>query len=90
MSVETDFESYLDDLCHVLGDNEKRHDAFQAYSKRLMLPIQRKSVEPMAAHVDPQNVRSRHQSLHHFVADSPWSDAALLGRVPVCQPELGH
>ena len=81
MSMETDFESYLDDLCQVLGGNEKRHDAFQAYSKGLMLPIQRKSVEPMAAHVDPQNVRSRHQSLHHFVADSPWSDAALLGRV---------
>ena len=30
------------------------------------------SVEPMAAKVDPRNVESRHQSMHHFVADAPW------------------
>ena len=35
-----------------------------------MSPLSRKSVEPMAAHVDPLKVRSRHQSLHHFVADA--------------------
>src|SRR3954454_4813759 len=38
----------------------------------LLLPGERKSVEPMAAKVDPRNVRSRHQSMHHFVADAPW------------------
>jgi len=36
-------------------------------------PLARKSVAPMAAHLAPQATRSRHQSLHHFVADSPWS-----------------
>ena len=35
-----------------------------------MSPLSRKCVEPMAAHVDPLKVRSRHQSLHHFVADA--------------------
>lgn len=45
-----------------------------------MLPIERKSVEPLAAHMDPLHVRSKHQSLHHFVADSEWSDQAVLGR----------
>ena len=37
----------------------------------------------MAAHVDPLKVRSRHQSLHHFVADANWSDEQMLLRV--CQ-----
>ncbi|WP_258534800.1 transposase, partial [Xanthomonas oryzae] len=41
----------------------------------------RKSVEPMAARVHPQNVRSAHQSMHHLVADADWSDQALLAAV---------
>ena len=51
------------------------------YCRGLMLPIERKSVEPLAAHLDPLRVRSKHQSLHHFVADSEWSDQAVLERV---------
>jgi SRSO17 transposase len=35
----------------------------------------------MAAQVAPDRVRSSRQGLHHFVADAPWSDAALLGAV---------
>jgi SRSO17 transposase len=46
-----------------------------------MLPGQRKSVEPMAARVHPQDVESAHQSMHHLVADSDWSHAGLLGAV---------
>src|ERR1700674_3758344 len=46
-----------------------------------MLPGERKSVEPMAARVAPRRVRSKHQSLHHFVADASWSDAGLLDAV---------
>src|SRR5437899_10403183 len=33
---------------------------------------------PMAARVDPRHVRARHQSLHHFVSNAPWDDAAVL------------
>ncbi|MDO9159385.1 MAG: IS701 family transposase [Burkholderiaceae bacterium] len=51
------------------------------YLKGLMLPGERKSVEPMAARVQPDNVRSAHQSMHHLVADAAWSDEALLGAV---------
>lgn len=40
-----------------------------------------KSLEPLAAHTDSLHVRSKHQSLHHFVADSEWSDEAVLARV---------
>jgi len=32
----------------------------------------------MAARLAPGNVRRVHQSLHHLVADAPWSDEALL------------
>jgi len=51
------------------------------YLRGLMLPGKRKSVEPMAARVQPDNVRSAHQSMHHLVADSPWSDRAVLSAV---------
>jgi SRSO17 transposase len=51
------------------------------YLRGLMLPGQRKSVEPMAARVHPQDVHSAHQSMHHLVADSEWSDTALLAAV---------
>jgi SRSO17 transposase len=46
-----------------------------------MLPVRRKSVEPMAAHLSPDLVRSEHQRLHHFVADAPWSDQVVLDTV---------
>ena len=51
------------------------------YSQGLMLPIERKSVEPLAAHTDPWHVSAKHQSLHHLVAQSDWSDAAVLDGV---------
>ncbi len=80
MSFAPEFADYLKDLCSVLG-HKNRHESFKGYCSALMLPIERKSVEPLAAHIDPENVRSRHQSLHHFVADAPWSDRKLLDRV---------
>lgn len=48
-----------------------------------MLPLARKSVEPMAARVDPLHASARHQALHHFVAKAQWSDAQMLQRI--CQ-----
>jgi hypothetical protein len=48
-----------------------------------MLPVKRKSVEPMAAHLSPDGVRSEHQRLHHFVADASWSDRAVLDTVRI-------
>src|SRR5215469_14492988 len=51
------------------------------YCTGLLLPGERKSVEPMAARLAPDNVRRMHQSLHHLVADAPWSDEAVLDAV---------
>ena len=45
------------------------------------MPGERKSVEPMAARLAADNVRRMHQSLHHVVADAPWSDEAVLDSV---------
>jgi len=48
------------------------------YCTGLLLPGERKSVEPLAARLAPENVRRMHQSLHHVVADAPWSDEEVL------------
>jgi len=47
----------------------------------LLLPGERKSVEPMAARLAPDNVRRMHQSLHHLVADAPWDDEEMLAQI---------
>lgn len=75
-----ELDAYFDYLCDALGHAD-RNAGLMDYCQGLMLPIERKSVEPMAAHADPLHTRSKHQSLHHFVADSEWSDAAVLVRV---------
>ena len=53
----------------------------KSYCMGLLLPGERKSVEPMAARLAPDNVRRMHQSLHHVVADAPWSDETVLRQV---------
>jgi SRSO17 transposase len=75
-----ELDQYFDYLCGALGHAD-RNAGLMDYCQGLMLPIERKSVEPLAAHMDPLHVRSKHQSLHHFVADSEWSDAAVLSRI---------
>ena len=73
-------QAYLDGLTQAAGHAD-RVVPIENYTKGLMLPIERKSVEPMAARLAPGNVRQMHQSLHHIVADAAWSDAAVLGQV---------
>jgi SRSO17 transposase len=53
----------------------------KSYCNGLLLPGERKSIEPMAARLDPANVQPMRQSLHHLVAKAPWSDEALLEQV---------
>lgn len=72
--------AYLDGLAQVAGHAD-RHTPLKNYCTGLLLPGERKSVEPMAARLAPDNVRRMHQSLHHLVADAPWSDEALLAKV---------
>jgi SRSO17 transposase len=58
-----------------------RAEPLKDYCLGLLLPLERKSVEPLAAVTAPSRVAAKHQSLLHFVGQAPWSDAALMGRV---------
>ena len=71
------FAAYLDSLAQAAGHAD-RIEPVKSYCTGMLLPGERKSIEPMAARLAPQQVRRMHQSLHHVVADAPWSDEALL------------
>jgi SRSO17 transposase len=89
MAIDDELDGYLDRLAGVLGHADRRAGLMD-YCRGLMLPIKRKSIEPLAAHVDPLHVQAKHQSLHHFVAKSAWSDEAVLAEVrSIIEPVLG-
>ena len=77
---EKRFAAYIEGLATAAG-HEDRHAPLKNYCKGLLLPGERKSIEPMAARLDPENVQPMRQSLHHLVAKAPWSDEALLEQV---------
>ena len=78
--IEERFERYCKPIVEALSHADRCQPA-EWYLHGLMLPGERKSVEPMAARVCPHNVRSAHQSMHHLVADADWSDEAVLAAV---------
>jgi SRSO17 transposase len=88
---ELRFEEYVERLAEVL-EHRDRHEPLRAYITGLCLPGQRKSVEPMAARVDPRHVRARHQSMHHFVSNAPWDERKVIdvARNWVLQPMERH
>lgn len=77
---EARFVAYVKDLSDVIGHAD-RVEPLADYCSGLLLPLERKSVEPLAASVAPDRVSAKHQSLLHFVAQSPWSDDRVLGKV---------
>ena len=87
MSASERFDQYMAHLSQALGHAD-RHAGLKGYCTGLMLPLSRKSVEPMAARMDPLHASARHQALHHFVAKAQWSDAQVLRRV--CQWVMPH
>jgi SRSO17 transposase len=74
------FSAYVERLTRALGHAD-RVAPFRAYCVGLMLPGRRKSVEPIAARIEPARVGAAHQSLHHFVAQAAWADGAVLAAV---------
>jgi SRSO17 transposase len=70
----------MDGLAKAAGHAD-RETPLKNYCTGLLLPGERKSVEPMAARLAPDNIRRMHQSLHHLVADAPWSDKEVLSQV---------
>ena len=77
---EKRFAAYIEGLAIAAG-HEDRHTPLKDYCKGLLLPGERKSIEPMAAQLNPRNVQATRQSLHHLVAKAPWSDQSLLDHV---------
>ena len=76
-AAERRFDDYLDAIAGALGHADRRAPV-RAYCTGLLLPGERKSVEPMAARLAPQRVPAAHQSLHHLVAKAAWRDGAVL------------
>ena len=77
---EAAFSAYVGGLIEVVGHAD-RAVPLRDYCVGLLMPLERKSVEPMAAVTEPGRVAAKHQSLLHFVGQAPWSDEALLRRV---------
>src|SRR5437773_9942822 len=77
---EARFAAYVEQLGTALGHAD-RQEPLHDYCLGLLMPIERKSVEPMAAVTAPAQVAAKHQSLLHFVGNAPWLDAAMLAKV---------
>src|ERR1700679_2889968 len=65
----------------IAAGHEDRQAPLKSYGKGFLLPGERKSIEPMAARLDSENVQRMRQSLHHLVAKAPWSDDVVLEQV---------
>ncbi len=77
---ESRFSGYVEGLVSVIGHAD-RAGPLHDYCVGLMLPCERKSVEPMAAVTAPERTAARHQSLLHFVGNAGWSDEKVLAKV---------
>jgi SRSO17 transposase len=74
------FSRYVEGLAGVIGHAD-RVNPLRDYCTGLILPCERKSVEPMAAVTAPARTAAQHQSLLHFVGQASWSDEKVLAKV---------
>src|SRR6185503_1399847 len=79
-SSEGRFSAYVEGLVSVIGHAD-RAKPLRDYCVGLLMPGERKSVEPMAAVTAPQRTAAQHQSLLHFVGEGRWSDERVLAKV---------
>src|SRR5450755_1760865 len=77
---ESRFAGYVEGLVSVIGHAD-RAGPLRDYCLGLMMPCERKSVEPMAAVTAPGRTAAQHQSLLHFVGNAAWSDEKVLAKV---------
>jgi SRSO17 transposase len=77
---EARFAAYVEGIGSVLG-HPRRVGPLRDYCTGLVLPGERKSVEPMAARTAPARTAAQHQSLLHFVGVGAWSDEQVLAKV---------
>jgi SRSO17 transposase len=79
-SGEARFAAYVEGLVSVIGHAD-RAGPLRDYCLGLIMPCERKSVEPMAAVTAPDRTAAQHQSLLHFVGQSPWSNEKVMAKV---------
>ena len=77
---ESRFAAFVDGIVSVIGHAD-RAGPLRDYCIGLMMPSERKSVEPMAALTAPERTAAQHQSLLHFVGQAAWSDERVLAKV---------
>ena len=80
-NIEARFRAYAEKLSTALGYADRVEPFSGVLHGRCLLPVERKSVEPMAARLAPGHVSAKHQSLHHFVAKAAWSDDTVMRAV---------
>src|SRR2546427_2921930 len=77
---ESRFSKYVQGLVDVIGHADRARP-LRDYCVGLIVPCERKSVEPIAAVTAPERVSAQHQSLLHFVNQADWSDEKVLAKV---------
>jgi SRSO17 transposase len=74
---EQRFDQYVALLAEAVGHADRARP-LRDYCTGLLLPIERKSMEPIAAAVAPDQTKAKHQSLQQFITDAPWRDGPVL------------
>ncbi|MBI4325253.1 MAG: IS701 family transposase [Chloroflexi bacterium] len=81
----TELQKFVEPLVAEIGRSERRENA-ALYVQGLLMPGQRKSIEPMA-----ERLRVDSQKLQQFMSDSPWQDRPVWEAIrreviPVVEP----
>src|SRR6202041_3477028 len=74
------FAAYVEGLASVIGHKD-REGPLRHYCTGLLMPCERKSVEPLAAITAPHRTAALHQSLLHFIGEGKWSDEKVLAKI---------
>jgi SRSO17 transposase len=79
-ATEKRFTAYIEQLGSVIGHTARKRP-LSDYCSGLVMPLERKSVEPLAALTEPGHASAQHQSLLHFVGEATWRDEDVLTKV---------
>jgi hypothetical protein len=88
-ATESRFATYVGGLVGVIGHAD-RNGPLRDYCVGLMLPNERKSVEPMAARTAPARASAQHQKLLHFAGVAAWSNEKVSAKVRALRGTITH
>lgn len=75
-ALEKRMAEFMAHVGQALGSRPQRK-RFAQYALGLLLPGERKSMEPMAARIDPEHAMARFKTFQRFIACSDWDDLAV-------------